>query len=213
MIRPRRHPPAYIASLETLARRWGAGTWTGTNGALAAALFHALEDRAAILADLDNPGSLPMPDRTAPPANGLTGADLEAAWLGFSEAHRQRWAADPGTGRPEPAEPATPGRPPSEALLLEAAAIVADRRKSYGPCADHFRITVGLLNAAFAAKLRARLAAGLEPFELTDWPLVMALDKVARYMGPGRSPDCAIDLAGYAGTLRECEREAPRATD
>ena len=137
-----------------------------------------------------------------PLAAGLTEDELAAAWSGFTERHRSRRAADLAA---EPRAKGPAGRPPSETLLLEAAATVAERRKTYGPCADHFTITIGLLNAAFRDKLAARLAAGLEPFELTDWPLVMMLDKCARYMGPGRSPDCAVDLAGYAGTLRECE--------
>lgn len=201
MIQPRRHPAAYMAGLEQLARRWGAGTWTGTNGSLAAGLLHALEDRAAILQSITTPRSSSMIDQPTLSA-GMTEDELAAAWQGFTERHRSRRAAD--LAEPPPAA----DRPASEALLLEAAATVAERRKSYGPCADHFTITIGLLNAAFRDKIAARLAAGLDPFELTDWPLVMMLDKCARYMGPGRSPDCAVDLAGYAGTLRECEAAA-----
>jgi hypothetical protein len=205
MIPPRRMPPGYIESLETLARRWGAGTWTGTNGSLAAALFHALQDRAAILAN--HPGGPAMHDRPVQ-TGGLEPDELAAAWSGFTERHRARRAAElepASLERPE-APAATPDRPPSERLLLEAAATVAERRKTYGPCAEHFTITIGLLNAALGPAIRARVAAGREPLELTDWPLVMILDKVARYTGGGgRSRDCAVDLAGYAGTLRECE--------
>jgi hypothetical protein len=207
MIPPRRMPPGYIDSLETLARRWGAGSWTGTNGTLAAALFHALQDRAAIIAH--HPGAHAMPDDRPVQTAGLDPDELAAAWSGFTERHRAERDAELEHQELEPLEPPAGGRPPSERLLLEAAATVAERRKTYGPCNEHFTITVGLLNAALGPAIRARVAAGREPLELTDWPLVMILDKVARYTGGGgRSRDCATDLAGYAGCLRECEEAA-----
>lgn len=210
MIRHAGTPPlddAYLAACETRARQFQ-GTWDqGTSGTLAADLFRVLRDRARILAAHHQEPA--MPDTHAP--HGLAGKspipdpedfdtdDDNDSKLALELAH----AAAAEAFKPYAKTRAV--RPPSEALLLEAAATVADRRQTYGPCTDHFTITIGLLNAAFAHKLRARLAAGLEPFELTDWPLIMSLDKVARYMGPGRSPDCAVDLAGYAGCLRECE--------
>lgn len=209
MIDHNQTPPlddAYLAACETRARRFQ-GTWDqGTSGTLAADLFRVLRDRQKILATIATQEPT-MPSATSP--HGLSGKnpipdpedfDVEEGDEGKLALERAHEAAAKAF-----APYAAKRRPPSESLLLEAATTVAARRQTYGPCADHFTITVGLLNEAFAAKLRARLAAGLEPFELTDWPLIMTLDKVARYMGPGRSPDCAVDLAGYAGCLRECE--------
>lgn len=88
---------------------------------------------------------------------------------------------------------------PAEKLLSESLAAVRDRRVSYGHPKDHFARTVGMINAAFADKLRV-------PLEPSDWPLIMILDKIARHTGEGRKkPDTPVDLAGYAATLAEVE--------
>lgn len=88
---------------------------------------------------------------------------------------------------------------PAEKLLSDSLAAVRDRRASYGHPKDHFARTVGMINAAFADKLRV-------PLEPSDWPLIMILDKIARHTGEGRKkPDTPVDLAGYAATLAEVE--------
>lgn len=223
----------YLLEAERRARRF-AGTYDqGTSGTLAADLLRVLRDRDRILNERH---ATPEPaTMTSPTALGSTGpmidpedldvetddesrlalghADqtmsaFETAW----QVYKNRAEATQALLQPTAQPAATDQAPPAEQLLLASAATVRERRASYGPPAEHFAITIGLLNAAFAAKLRARLSAGLEPFELTDWPLIMNLDKVARYMGPGRSADVAVDLAGYAGCLRECEAERPSCT-
>lgn len=88
---------------------------------------------------------------------------------------------------------------PAEKLLSESLAAVRDRRVSYGHPRDHFARTIGMINAAFADKLRT-------PLEPSDWPLIMILDKIARHTGEGKKkPDTPVDLAGYAATLAEVE--------
>lgn len=214
MIAPGNHPPLatdYLAEAERRARRF-AGCWDqGTSGTLAADVVRLLRDRARILATLEHPQEPAMP--CAPSAITEKGPWPDPEDLDVDDGDEGRLALEHAAAakafapyaRPPAAEP----RPPAEELLLTSAATVRERRTNYGPPADHFTITIGLLNAALGAKLRARLAAGREPFELTDWPLIMALDKIARYMGPGRSADVAVDLAGYAGCLHECEKAAP----
>lgn len=88
---------------------------------------------------------------------------------------------------------------PAEKLLSESLAAVRDRRVSYGHPKDHFARTVGMINAAFADKLRV-------PLEPSDWPLIMILDKIARHTGEGRKkPDTPVDISGYAACLAEVE--------
>lgn len=93
---------------------------------------------------------------------------------------------------------------PAEQLLDDAQRTVRDRRSSYGPPLDHFRKTVGMINAAFSHILR-------RPLEPADWAIIMTLDKIARHQGPNKTDDTPIDLAGYAACLAECE--ATPATD
>jgi hypothetical protein len=57
---------------------------------------------------------------------------------------------------------------------------------------------VGMINAAFAEVLK-------RPLTEADWAIIMTLDKVARYMGPSKTADGPIDLAGYAACLAEVE--------
>lgn len=146
--------------------------------------------------------------------NGMTQEAAEAAWAAikgrYDEMHERIAAAREEQKAPprvfSAAGPTTTAEAfpsPAEALLRTAAETVRQRRATYGPPTDHFRITVGLLNAAFTERLRARLEAGEPPFRVDDWPIIMLLDKVARDMGPRQSADTPIDLAGYAGTLAE----------
>lgn len=86
---------------------------------------------------------------------------------------------------------------PAEQLLLEALEAVKDRRSKYGPPTSHFTITANLVNAAFGTT-----------FTAADWAVIMVLDKVARHMGPNKTADTPIDVAGYAACLAEVERDA-----
>jgi hypothetical protein len=89
------------------------------------------------------------------------------------------------------------GDTPAEQLLLSALAAVRDRRSKYGPPTEHFTITANLVNAAFGTT-----------FTAADWAVIMVLDKVARHMGPTKTDDTPIDVAGYAACLAEVERDA-----
>lgn len=85
----------------------------------------------------------------------------------------------------------------SEQLLLSALEAVRDRRAKYGPPTSHFTITANLVNAAFGTT-----------FTAADWAVIMVLDKVARHMGPTKTPDTPVDVAGYAACLAEVEGNA-----
>jgi hypothetical protein len=85
---------------------------------------------------------------------------------------------------------------PAEQLLLDAIDVIRDRRSKYGSPRDHFKKTVGMINAAFADVLK-------RPLTPADWAVIMTLDKVARYMGPSKTADGPVDLAGYAACLFE----------
>lgn len=93
---------------------------------------------------------------------------------------------------------------PAEALLLKTLDVIRDRRPKYGGPRQHFKRTVGMINAAFGEILR-------RPLTEADWAVIMTLDKVARYMGPNKTEDGPIDLAGYAACLAECEAPAGEA--
>jgi hypothetical protein len=86
----------------------------------------------------------------------------------------------------------------AEQLLETAKATIGARRKTYGPCREHFAKTVAAVNAIFADKLRA-------PLTEADWAQIMILDKLARHQGTAKSSDTPVDLAGYAACLAECE--------
>lgn len=95
-------------------------------------------------------------------------------------------------------EPGFQGELPAERLLLDALAVIKDRRPKYGGPLQHFRRTVGMINAAFSDVLK-------RPLTEADWAIFMTLDKVARYCGPNKTPDGPVDLAGYAACLAEVE--------
>lgn len=90
---------------------------------------------------------------------------------------------------------------PAEQLLERARQTVAQRRQTYGPPTDHFRKTVGMINAAFSDVLKRPLTEG-------DWAIIMMLDKIARDQGPTPTDDTPIDMAGYAACLAECRHTA-----
>ena len=91
---------------------------------------------------------------------------------------------------------------PAEKLLLDAIDVVRDRRPKYGGPRHHFRRTIGMINAAFADVLK-------RPLTESDWAIFMTFDKVARFLGPNKTADGPIDLAGYAACLAECEAAEP----
>jgi hypothetical protein len=91
---------------------------------------------------------------------------------------------------------------PAEKLLLDAIDVVRDRRPKYGGPRHHFRRTIGMINAAFADVLK-------RPLTESDWAIFMTFDKVARFLGPNKTADGPIDLAGYAACLAECEATDP----
>ena len=91
---------------------------------------------------------------------------------------------------------------PAERLLLDAIDVVRDRRPKYGGPRHHFRRTIGMINAAFADVLK-------RPLTESDWAIFMTFDKVARFLGPNKTADGPIDLAGYAACLAECESSDP----
>jgi hypothetical protein len=82
--------------------------------------------------------------------------------------------------------------PPAARMLEEAAAAVRQRRQTYGPPGDHFKITVALINATFGTS-----------FKPEDWATIMQLDKIARSRGPRQTSDNDIDVAGYAACRHE----------
>jgi len=91
---------------------------------------------------------------------------------------------------------------PAEKLLMDALDVVRDRRPKYGGPRHHFKRTIGMINAAFADVLK-------RPLTESDWAIFMTFDKVARFLGPNKTADGPIDLAGYAACLAECESAEP----
>jgi len=84
----------------------------------------------------------------------------------------------------------------AEQLLQEAIEVTRQRRITYGPCTEHFKRTVGMINALFSKKLR-------EPLTEADWAQVMICDKLARHQ---EKPiwDTPVDCAGYSAVMAEC---------
>lgn len=88
---------------------------------------------------------------------------------------------------------------PGEQLLETAKTVTVERRTTYGPATEHFRRTVGAINAIFANKLR-------EPLTEADWAQIMILDKLSRHQERPHG-DNLVDTAGYAACWAECEAE------
>tara|TARA_Y100001938_G_scaffold121324_1_gene168835 strand:- start:333 stop:653 length:321 start_codon:yes stop_codon:yes gene_type:complete len=87
-------------------------------------------------------------------------------------------------------------RSPRREFLEEAAHITDKRGEKYGPPAEHFGRTVGMINAAFGHILKRELTP-------KDWALIMVLDKVAREQNVPVK-DNLQDIAGYAACAHEC---------
>ena len=212
----------YLAEARQRAYRYQ-GQWTGTVGALAADVARLLIERkkmSTILTDLQDSNaqlraavenrlagraSMPTPDQLF--GGGCcdggkchsTPEELEAGWREITQASAAKYAArltgdsllkDQGEISP------------AERLLLDAIDVVRDRRPKYGGPVHHFRRTIGMINAAFADVLK-------RPLTESDWAIFMTFDKVARFLGPNKTADGPIDLAGYAACLAECEAAEP----
>lgn len=194
------------------------GQWTGTAGSLAADCHNLMEDRREMESTIDRLEQENAALREAVEAR-LNGS-AESCCDG-GQCHPQAIADDPATipvdwilqGEAElKAERAAPKfrgdslmaaepdeqAPPAEQLLLQALEVIRDRRPKYGGPREHFARTVGMINAAFRQVLT-------RPLTEADWAVIMTLDKVARYMGPTKTLDGPIDLAGYAACLAEVE--------
>jgi hypothetical protein len=190
------------------------GQWTGTSGALAADCHYLMEDRATMEATIDQLAEDNAKLRAAVEARLAESccdggqchpqqvadepSTIPVDWIlrGQRELEEQREYRRPGDGIV--AAPPDEDAPPAEQLLLQALEVIRDRRPKYGGPRDHFRRTVGMINAAFAGVLN-------RPLTEADWAVIMTLDKVARYMGPSKTSDGPIDLAGYAACLAEVE--------
>lgn len=85
-------------------------------------------------------------------------------------------------------------------LVSEVVATLQQRRKTYGPPAEHFARTIGMINALLKDKLR-------EPLTVEDWPKIMMCDKLARDQELPIK-DTVIDLLGYSCCLAECRKSA-----
>lgn len=192
------------------------GQWTGTAGSLAADCHHLMEDRREMESTIDRLEQENAALREAVEAR-LGGESTSCCDGG--QCHPQAIADEPATipvdwilqgeaalkaEREAPrfrgdsllaTEPDTEA-PPAEQLLLQALEVIRDRRPKYGGPRQHFRRTVGMINAAFGEILK-------RPLTEADWAVIMTLDKVARYMGPTKTADGPIDLAGYAACLAE----------
>lgn len=170
----------YIATVVRDARRYQ-GQWTGTAGNLAAHCMRLIRERERML--------------EATKAAVGQAAVIEQAWEKYRRAGPQDRRVYGSNG--DQAEVPTTGTK-AEQLLTTALDVVRERRGTYGPPGEHFRRTVGLVNALFADKLR-------EPLTEADWAQVMILDKLARHQGSAKSADTPVDLAGYAACLAEVE--------
>lgn len=76
-------------------------------------------------------------------------------------------------------------------MLLEVVEITNERGKYYGPPAQHFARTVGMINALYGTS-----------FKPEDWAKFMIIDKLARDAERPKGDNCK-DIAGYAGCLHE----------
>jgi hypothetical protein len=189
-----------------IQRAGAANCWTGTLGSLAAdarRLVRHIEERGMSCeypVDHILRGERELRHYTGDemaPSDAMILTEDDAADVAEETAR----AAQIGDGRVFP-EPETAGPPVAVRLLEQATAAVKDRHAVYGPPTAHFARTVGMVNSLFADVLR-------RPLTTADWARIMILDKLARDLGPRPHPDNAVDLAGYAACLAECQASAP----
>jgi hypothetical protein len=222
-------PNDYLVDLEQKARRFS-GAFTGTSGYLAGGVINLIKERQNMTAAFDQLEADNQALRDAVEAR--LGGGILAAEAACCEGGRCHPAGDdeePTTiDEPEAGIPvdwilrgerelkqepetvwhdirqlgdgltANQEATPAEALLHQAIEVIRDRRPKYGGPLNHFSKTVGMINAAFADVLK-------RPLTPADWAVIMTLDKVARHMGPAKTLDTPVDLAGYAACLAECE--------
>ncbi len=189
-----------------IQRAGAANCWTGTLGSLAAdarRLVRHIEERGMSCeypVDHILRGERELRHYTGDemaPSDAMILTEDDAADVAGETAR----AAQIGDGRVFP-EPETAGPPVAVRLLEQATAAVRDRHAVYGPPTAHFARTVGMVNSLFADVLR-------RPLTTADWARIMILDKLARDLGPKPHADNAVDLAGYAACLAECQASAP----
>jgi hypothetical protein len=189
-----------------IQRAGAANCWTGTLGSLAAdarRLVRHIEERGMSCeypVDHILRGERELRHYTGEemaPSDAMILTEDDAADVAEETAR----AAQIGDGRVFP-EPETAGPPVAVRLLEQATAAVKDRHAVYGPPTAHFARTVGMVNNLFADVLR-------RPLTTADWARIMILDKLARDLGPRPHADNAVDLAGYAACLAECQASAP----
>jgi hypothetical protein len=214
--------PDYIVDIEQKARRYS-GAYTGSAGYLAGAVINLLKERRTMTAAFDQleadnqalrifaaeaaccEGGRCHPARddeepTDPTDLDEPEAGIPVDWIlqgerELKEESKTVWHDIRHTGDGLLANQETT---PAEALLHQAIEVIRDRRPKYGGPLNHFSKTVGMINAAFADVLK-------RPLTPADWAVIMTLDKVARHMGPSKTTDTPVDLAGYAACLAECE--------
>lgn len=193
------------------------GQWTGTSGALAADCHYLMEDRKTMESTIGRleqenaalreavetrlaateesccDGGRCHPEVVDEPAAIPVDWILQGEAALKADREAPRFRGDSLLDAPPDDE-----TPPAERLLLKTLEVIRDRRPKYGGPKQHFARTVGMINAAFAGVLK-------RPLTEADWAVIMTLDKVARYMGPSKTTDGPVDLAGYAACLAEVE--------
>lgn len=176
-----------IADIDRRIQRAGASNcWTGTLGSLAA-------DARRLVRHIQE--TTPVCNTAATPVDHIL--------RGSAELDGRRYLGDEAEHDDEPATVVEEAGPSAAVALLDTArAAVMDRHAVYGPPREHFARTVGMVNSLFSSVLR-------RPLTVSDWARIMLLDKLARDLGPKPHPDNAVDLAGYAACLAECEASAP----
>jgi hypothetical protein len=179
----------YIATAVRDARRFQ-GQWCGTSGNLAAHVMRLVNERKRMLEATRSSG---VADAAG------TAAEVSAAWAKYKKdgpVERAVYGAMGDVAAVPDGHGQTREQTPAEQLCEKTAEVIRDRRPKYGGPQKHFARTVGMFNAAFADVLK-------RPLTEADWAVVMILDKVARFRGPGATIDGPVDIAGYAACLYE----------
>jgi len=198
-----------------IQRAGGANCWTGTAGSIAAdarRLVRHIQETAAMCNTHDThlPALAPTgphllgPPCAPPPIHpDDAGYPADHILRGVAEMEGRRYLGDETEREDATVIEAEPEGPSAAVALLDTArAAVMDRHAVYGPPIEHYSRTIGMFNALFSAYL-------IRPLTASDWPRIMMLDKLARDLGPRPHPDNAVDLAGYAACLAECNAAPP----
>jgi hypothetical protein len=218
----------YLADARQRAYRYQ-GQWTGTAGSLAADVARLLIERKRMEGTItnleDTNAQLRASVETRQGGKCQPADDAPERWKVMAQASAEKYHAEREESVPvdwilqgqKEMEASTDdirwtgdsiiakdhdGVSPAERLLMDAIDVVRDRRPKYGGPKHHFRRTIGMINAAFADVLK-------RPLTESDWAIFMTFDKVARFLGPNKTADGPIDLAGYAACLAECESSDP----